>query len=142
MDIPINYIAVLGGAIASIAIGFLWYGPLFGKKWVELSGRTSESMQADLQKRGAALTYGLQIAGALIMSYVLAHAVIFGTTYTGTFGFIGGMTAAFWYWLGIALPITLGDVLWHGRPWGFWMITSGYYLASMLAMGAILGGFV
>ena len=32
----INYLAVLGAAAASIVLGFLWYGPLFGNQWAAL----------------------------------------------------------------------------------------------------------
>lgn len=32
----INYLAVLIAAVASMIIGFLGYGPLFGKAWMRL----------------------------------------------------------------------------------------------------------
>ena len=34
----LNIWAVLGSMVASIVFGFLWYGPLFGKPWMRLSG--------------------------------------------------------------------------------------------------------
>lgn len=141
MDIPINYIAVLVAAVSNMALGFVWFGPLFGKKWMALSGRTEDSLAAEKQK-GMGTTYVIQVVGALLMSYVLAHAIVFGTTYTGTFGVLGGATAAFWYWLGFVAPVTVGDVLWNGRSWTYWGITAGYYLAAMLIMGAILGAWM
>ncbi|HLD39833.1 MAG TPA: DUF1761 family protein, partial [Candidatus Nanoarchaeia archaeon] len=33
-----NYLAVLVAAIAAYVVGFLWYGPVFGKKWMALMG--------------------------------------------------------------------------------------------------------
>lgn len=137
MDIPINYLAILAAAIANMALGFLWFGPLFGKKWLALSGRSAESLDSEKSK-GMAMTYVVQIVGALLMSYVLAHAIVFGTAYTGTVGIVGGLTAAFWYWLGFVAPVTVGDVLWNGRSWTFWSITAGYYLAAMLLMATTL----
>ncbi len=141
MDIPINYYAVIAAAVSNMVLGFLWYGPLFGKKWMALSGRTAESLEADKQK-GMALTYVIQILGALLMSYVLAHAIIFGMAYTNTYGILGGVTASFWYWLGFVAPVTVGDVLWNGRSWSYWCISAGYYLVALLIMGAILAYWV
>ncbi|MBI5456715.1 DUF1761 domain-containing protein [Candidatus Kaiserbacteria bacterium] len=142
MEIPINYLAVLAAAISNMVLGFLWYGPLFGKMWSQLMGwgeMTPEKM-AEMQKK-ARSAYAASFVGALVMSYVLAHAIIFGTTYTQMFGVLGGMTGAFWYWLGFVAPVTVGSVLWDGKPWKLWFINAGYYLAAMLVMGAILGGW-
>lgn len=130
------------GAVANMIVGFLWYGPLFGKPWSKLMGwgeMTPEKM-VEIQKK-ARPAYIATFIGALLMSYVMAHAVIFGSTYTGTFGVIGGMTAAFWYWLGIVVPVTMGTVFWDGKPWKLWFINAGYYLVVMLIMGAVLGGW-
>jgi len=44
--VEINYLAVLVAAIASMALGFLWYGPLFGNQWKKLMGFTDKSMKA------------------------------------------------------------------------------------------------
>lgn len=35
-SIHVNYLAVAAAVIASFAFGWLWYGPLFGKKWAGL----------------------------------------------------------------------------------------------------------
>ena len=35
-QVAVNYLAVLAAAIASMVIGFLWYGPLFGKQYMAL----------------------------------------------------------------------------------------------------------
>lgn len=37
----INWLAILAAA-SSLVIGFLWYGPLFGKAWMKESGMTEE----------------------------------------------------------------------------------------------------
>ena len=36
--ITVNYIAVLVCAIAAMPVGFLWFGPLFGKTWARHMG--------------------------------------------------------------------------------------------------------
>jgi hypothetical protein len=121
MDIPINYMAVIGAAISNMVLGFLWYGPLFGKQWMHLMGFTHESMDA------------------FLMAYVFAHAYLFGSTYLNTYGVASGMMAAFWNWLGFIAPVTVGSVIWDGKPWKLWCINAGYYLVALLLMGVIMG---
>jgi len=76
------------------------------------------------------------------MAYVLAHATVFGIAYTGIGGAVGGMLGAFYYWLGFAVPLTAGSYLWEGKSIKLWVLNAGYYLVSLLVMGAILGHFV
>lgn len=41
----VNYLAVLVAAIASMILGYLWYGPLFGNMWKQLMGFTDKDMK-------------------------------------------------------------------------------------------------
>jgi hypothetical protein len=53
-------------------------------------------------------------------------------------GMPAGLMCGFWNWLGFIAPVTLGTVLWEGKPWKLWALTNGYYLFSLLIMGVIL----
>lgn len=123
--------------IVNIMLGFFWYGPLLGKLWMRLSGFTSESMDA-AKARGMAKSYILMMMGSFVMSFTLAHELIFASTYTNTFGVSAGLMAGFWNWLGFVAPVTLGTVLWDGKPWSLWFINAGYYLVALSLMGVIL----
>src|SRR5262245_51700624 len=99
--VPVNYLAVLASAVAMMVLGFLWYGPLFGKTWSRLMGwgeMTPEKM-AEMQKK-ARPGYAITFVGALLMAYVLSHGITFGMAYLGESGLSGGLQGAFWYWLG------------------------------------------
>ncbi len=137
VEVPINYLAVLVSTVAAMVVGFLWYGPLFGKPWMELSVFTQEKMEA-AKAKGMGKSYFLMIIGALVMSYVLAHALIFASAYLHVEGIVAGLTAGFWNWLGFIAPVTLGTVIWEGKPWKLWFINAGYYLVALLVMGVIL----
>src|SRR5258706_1426327 len=101
MDVvPINYVAVLIAAIVSMPLGFLWYGPLFGKQWMKLSGITEAKMKAGKKSGKANMGYGLMFIGSLIMAYVLAHSLIFASSYLKVTGISAGLMAGFWSWLG------------------------------------------
>jgi len=40
----INWLAVLAATVAHQVIGFLWYGPLFGKMWMRAIGLNAEQV--------------------------------------------------------------------------------------------------
>ena len=137
VEVPINFIAVAGAAVASMVIGYLWYGPLFGKKWIALSGFTQEQMNAAKQK-GMTKQYALMFVGSLVMAYVLAHALVFASAYLKVNGVSAGLMAGFWNWLGFVAPVTLGAVLWEGKSPKLWVLNNGYYVVTLLLMGVIL----
>jgi Protein of unknown function (DUF1761) len=135
--VPINYLAVAVAALANMFIGFVWYGPLFGKTWMKLSGITPGEMDS-AKASGMGKTYLLAFAGSLVMSYVLAHALVFAASYFGMSGISAGLMSGFWNWLGFIAPVTLGAVLWEGKTWTLWLLMNGYYLVTLLVMGTIL----
>ena len=139
--VPINYLAVIVAAIASMALGFLWYGPIFGKQWIKEMGWSQEAMKA-AQAKGMTKQYVLMALGSLIMAFVLAHNVVFGSSYLQMWGVFAGLQAGFWNWLGFIVPVLLGAVLWEGKSWRLWFINISYYLAALLIMGAILSAWV
>jgi hypothetical protein len=138
-DVIINYVAVAVAAIATMIIGFAWYGPLFGKVWSRLMGwgeMTPEKMK-EMQKK-AMPAYAVNFVGALVMGYVLAHSLVFASAYLNQSGISAGLMSGFWNWLGFVAPVTLGAALWDGKPLKLWFINAGYYLVVLLTMGAIL----
>ncbi len=40
-----NYLAIITGTVLSMILGFVWYGPLFGKKWKELAGANDKELK-------------------------------------------------------------------------------------------------
>ena len=136
MDVPVNYVSVFAAAIAAMGLGFLWYGPIFGKQWKYLMGLTDESMKQTTLTPGQAMAGGFVMT--LIMAYVLAHALIFASTYLRASGISAGLMAGFWNWLGFVVPVTAGTYLWEGKPLKLWGLNASYYLASLLIMGGIL----
>jgi hypothetical protein len=132
-----NFLAIIVAAVAAIAIGFLWYGPLFGKQWIRMMGWSSEHRDA-ARKKGMTGQLIIQVIGSLVMAFVLSHAVLdLGLVhhYSGVFL---GLYAGFWNWLGFIAPVTVGMVLWEGKPWKLWLLNSGCWVLTLLVMGVIL----
>jgi hypothetical protein len=63
----VNWIAVVLGAVFSMLLGFLWYGPLFGKIWLRSIGKKEEELGG-----GGAGMYIFAFLAALVSAYVLA----------------------------------------------------------------------
>jgi hypothetical protein len=135
--IPVNIWAVLVCGIVAMFIGFVWYGPLFGKQWVASMGWSPERMQ-EAMKKSSHWSYLLMFVGALLMSFILAHGVIFTESYLGSTGASIGALVGFGSWLGFVVPSSIGGVLWEGKPWKWWIILSGYYLVTLVILGVIL----
>ncbi len=137
MDVPVNYVSIVIAAVVNMILGFVWYGPLFGKQWISMMGWSKSDMDA-AKKKGMAKSYAIMALGSLVMAFVLAHALIFASTYMNISGVSVGLSTGFWNWLGFVVPVTLSSVLWDGKPWKLWFLNAGYYLAALLLMGSIL----
>ncbi len=142
--VPINYLAVLVSTLVMMVLGALWYGPLFGKQWIALMGfdpeKVREAQEAGMKSMWR--SYALMALGALCMSFVLSHTLIFASTYLHSEGIAAGIQVGFWTWLGFIAPVTLGSVIWEGKPWTLWAINAGYYLTGLLAIGVLLALWV
>lgn len=134
--VPINYLAIIICGVAAMVIGFMWYGPLFGKEWMKLVGMTQKKMADAKDEMG--MTYGLSFVSALIMAYALAHFIWF--TAPGAVTPLIGIKTAIWAWVGFVATYGLTRHLYSvdKKPWTLYLIDTGYYLATLLVMGIIL----
>lgn len=142
MEVPINYLAVLGAMVSAVVLGGLWFGPLFGKMWMKEVGFTKEDMEkgkTDPKAQKAMMrSYLLVAVGALVTAYVMAHSLAFAMYYLKSAGPSAALMGAFWNWLGFTAPALMGSVLWEGKTWKYWGIVAGYYLVSFGVMALIL----
>jgi hypothetical protein len=133
----INYLGVIVAALAGIFLGFLWYGPLFGKAWMKLMGFSKESIEKQ-KKKGMGASYAMMTLGTLLMAYVLAHTTEFAMNYTNIYGMTGGLMSGVWTWAGFVVPVKIGDQLWGGKSWKLFLLDGGYSFVSLALMGVIV----
>ena len=137
MNIEINWLALLLAVVANQVVGFVWYGPLFGKKFMAASGMdkwTPEKQAAEKKKMG--LSYFLQFVSSLVTFFVLAGLIVgFGHT-TASWGAITAVII----WAGFVVPIKLGEAIWGGNMTLFWL-GNGNMLVTFVVAGAILGAW-
>ena len=136
MEVNVNYLAIVVAAVASMVVGFVWYGVLFKKRWMSLMGITSDSMAN--MKMTANQAYMWQFVASLVMAYVLAHSLLFTNAYLNVGAIQAGVMVGFWNWFGFVAPVTIGIVLWENKPWTLWFLNVSNYLVSLIVMGVIL----
>ncbi|OGH92149.1 MAG: hypothetical protein A2534_00885 [Candidatus Magasanikbacteria bacterium RIFOXYD2_FULL_39_9] len=135
----VDFLPVLVAAVASMVIGSIWYGPLFGKKFMVAMGMDKWTPEQQVaMKKKMWMSYVGQFVASLVMFYVLA-----GITYNFVYSFAQGGWAkgamvGFIMWVGFVLPLKVGDVLWGGNKTLFWL-ESLNMLITLLAAGAIIG---
>ncbi len=132
MDLAINYWAVLVAAVASFVIGWLWYGPLFGKEWMRLRGKDPAAM-ANMQMPVKGMAG--EFIAALVTAYVLARFVVL----LGVIDWTGATHLAIWVWLGFCVAATVGAIFWENMSWKLYAINAGRWLVSLGVMAIILG---
>lgn len=132
MQFNINLIAVFVAAFVNMFLGYIWYGPLFGKMWMKLTGRTKESIE--MEKKEMPKVMGSMFAGALVMAFVLAIFV----SMIGSNGIMIGAKIGGLAWLGFVATTMLQDVLYEKKNTKLAAINLGYNLAALTINGALL----
>ena len=129
----INYWAVLVAALSAFFIGWIWYGPLFGKLWMKLNNFTEENIKEG--GMSMPLIMGINFAAVIVSAFGMA--MFFGSEVDMMFGISAGLIIAI-FWIATS---RLNDVLYERKPLGLYFINVGYNLVIYALMGAILGGW-
>jgi len=130
-ELHVNYFAVIVAAILNMAVGALWYGPmLFAKQWMAVNNINPE----DMKNVNPAPLYAQSIVVTIISYFVLAMAIIV----TNTVRLNGGMSLAFWLWLGFIAPVQYTANLFSNKKVAAFFIDTGYQLITMLIAGGLL----
>ncbi len=132
----INYPAVLVCAVLSMVVGAIWYGPIFGKKWKEITG--VDVHDTEMRKRMNHSTgplYITQFLLTLFQVYVLAYLI---AAWPGA----NGVKLALFLWAGFVVPTVVGVTMWgHGSArtaWASFLIQALYQLLMFTIYGYIL----
>lgn len=124
----INYWAVLVAAVASVAVGMVWYSLVFGRAWRRMQGMTGPAKPAV----SAFVIWGV---GAFVLAYTLDR-LLFIRMDTRSVGeaLITGVLIA----VGIAIAGTAPNYAFAKKPLGLFAIEMGYVTVSIILMSGIL----
>jgi len=136
VTITVNYWAIASGAVLSMVIGAIWYGPLFGKKWMEIVGVNSNDLEARKKmQKSAGLLYGVQFVLTLFQVLILAHLI-------ADTELVGGLERSLWIWAAFIIPTLAGAVMWTNESgklkWARFLIQGGYQLVLFILFGLLL----
>ena len=134
----INWLAVLVSAIASMAVGFLWYSPvLFATTWMKLMGVKCDTPEekAAMQKEA-----GPMYAQTFVMTFISAVflAIVITRMLVPPDDLFRGLKIAFGVWFGFVMTVQYTNALFTKKPRQLFLIDTGYQLVCYLIMGAIL----
>lgn len=158
-----NFIAVLVAALATLVVGFIWYNPkVFGTIWMRETGITEEkAKQSNMVK-----VFGFTILFSVLISFSLSGMVIHQY---GALGMIGGPDAVstalpsyaafmadygdkfrtfqhgalhgFFVGLLFVFPIMGVNAMFNQTSWKLLFVNAGYWMTSLMIMGAIICGW-
>ena len=135
----INWLGVVLGLIAGQVIGFLWYGVLFQRRWMELNGLDPDapmemSMDDNLAMgAGAVVTLVVVIGLAILIKRIGAQTLMGGAKWGLFAAFLFGATT-------VALRALYSTEPFGLDTWCLWSIDAFYLLVYFPVAGALIGG--
>ena len=139
-ELTLNYLAIVVAAVAIMPVGFLWFGPGFGKAWAKEMNMEDMDAPSGAQM-GKSMT--IFLIGNLLIAFVLAHSIevwqpeVWGKGDNDAM-WIYGLNGAVWTWLGFFVPLQINRVAWEMRSWKLVAINSSFDLTRLLIIGMIL----
>ncbi len=124
----VNWLAIIVVTVVNFFFGCLWYGPIFGKAWMNATGLNEDTMGASTKP--------------MILTFILA----FGTAIIIALA-VEGFDIMYWpnvlllgFGLGMALYAfnACSEYLWENRSMKLLFINAGFRVLSATFMGAVL----
>ena len=169
IDELMNYLALLVAALVPMVIGYLWYGPLFGKTWMNSTGMT----EAKMKSANMPMIFGFSFLLALILAFAISILCVHDNMVDGALFYATdktmiptpGSEEASWlayYYENLApdnynfkhgafhgglfglllfLPVIGNIALYEQKGWKYVAINVGYWVLCAVIMGGILGAW-
>ena len=128
----VNLLAVLVAGILPMIVGALWYGPLFGKRWLALMEMTAEEIQEDFNPLK---TYGVSFVLSLVTAFVLAQLI--AQVGSGDAAMVG-VHVALMALVGFVIPVANQSVAYEKRKAGLAWLNIGYNGVALLAQAVLI----
>lgn len=127
----VNWVAVVGAAIVAFAIGAIWYGPLFGKRWAALIG-TGMGGDGGNVVLPLAVNFLMGVVGATALAVLVTPFASDALTAA----FVGALV-----WVASGLAVKLNDLAFARRPVALFYIDSIGHLIALVVMAVIVSTF-
>lgn len=133
------YLTVLTCTILAIIIGSLWYGPIFGKRWMTLNNLPDLSTDPVVRKEQMKHMYP-----AYIIQFLLSFFQVFILyTYIKHVPEFSGVENALLMCFAFVVPTFAAASIWSGDSRKVqiqkFLLQTGYSIVSFIVFGAVLG---
>ena len=133
-NLKINHLAILVCVVIFFGLGFTWYGPLFGSRWMDMLHLDMATVEANAPGAGVWIT---NLVGTVAPLYVLAWLF---TKLGVTSGLRGAGIALLIVFTFHHLPVMVTNMF-AQQPYGLAWITGGFEMVGMTISGFILGAW-
>ena len=133
-ELKINHLAVLLAVILQFALGFLWYGPIFGEPWMAMAGLDMAAIEADPAGAGEWIT---NFVSAVVSMYVLAWLFTKIPVTSLVQGLFTGLLIGFSF----VLLSVMTTGMFNKDPYGLAWITAGFTTVGLGIGGAVFGAW-
>ena len=123
----VNWIAVIIAVVVIEALGFVWYGPLFGTAWEAALGYAPDTSNANLKM-------SLGVVNAIIIVSGLAWL----TGRLGATGLVQSVSVSLTAWFFFNFTTQALEYLYMGMSQQLVLINMGYQFVSYALAGAVL----
>lgn len=133
----------LAAAATSMVTGMLWFGPIFGKPWVNAMGwgaLTKDELKEKTKGAGPGYAASMVLsAGSALALWVLYD---WGRPRMPDLEApLGGPFLGLLAWAGFYFPGTFVSRFFEGRKWTLWFIDTGYWMVQAVLAGLWVGLF-
>jgi len=128
--------SIIVAAVVAFIVGFLWHGPLFGKKWMSLAKVGKKEIAAAKRKGMGGM--GKQMLANFVTNLVMAFVLVYILSLAGASTIVDVTMVAFWVWLGFIATIQLSPVLWEKMSIGMYTFKVSYHLVSLAVMANVI----
>lgn len=117
---------IILATLVYLIIGFLWYGPIYGKEWKKLT--TSKSKKITVWSFIGALLIGLLFSVTLwvLNGFVMAT------------DFVSGLTLGLIVSIGVVFPVIMSLTVWEGKSPRLVFVNTAYFIISLAIMGGLV----
>jgi len=158
-----NFYIFFLAALVPMIIGSVWYGPLFGKAWMNQMGFTEESLKGTNMLKTLLICYVLSILIAFALMPMVIHQMGVYSTLAGEPGFTEQTGEAYSYFENFVATYsdrfrTFRHGAFHGVLFGFFLIlpvigivalfekksfkyvaiNAGYWIVTLVIMGGVI----
>ncbi|MDD5152434.1 MAG: DUF1761 domain-containing protein [Candidatus Pacebacteria bacterium] len=130
---------ILGAALAGSIFGSMWYSKMFfGKTWMDVTGKTKESMEANKKEMPRIVVYNFLVnmgMATALTSFIIMYGV---STLMEALQISILLALAFSVTTHFSLMLCSNEPHWSPRPQKLFIINAGYAIGLCALMSAVI----